>query len=235
MEYFLVRYDSRVVIYERKTFIRLATAWCWLGWGSYGDIGGILSRVFIVNTLNFMTDALLWWNGLDCTAHNIVKNELPFLNTKLMNFQIKTIQRRCRESEKAIFSPWNWETFKKCQNENVWKTPFKMTKKVSSPPTSEAARPRESRISRPKLYRILSIVSTFVGVVFVVCLVTGIYVVNSDDTNGDVSDPAAIFDAFVSETGESAGIVKREPQTRFDRQGFSLGGKTFEPIRLILV
>ena len=25
MEYFLVRYDSRVVIYERKTFIRLAT------------------------------------------------------------------------------------------------------------------------------------------------------------------------------------------------------------------
>ena len=110
-----------------------------------------------------------------------------------------------------------------------------MTKKVSSPPTSEAARPRESRISRPKLYRILSIVSTFVGVVFVVCLVTGIYVVNSDDTNGDVSDPAAIFDAFVSETGESAGIVKREPQTRFDRQGFSLGGKTFEPIRLILV
>ena len=103
MEYFLVRYDSRVVIYERKTFIRLATAWCWLGWGLYGDIGGILSRVFIVNTLNFMTDALLWWNGLDCTAHNIVKNELPFLNTKLMNFQIKTIQRRCRESDKAIF------------------------------------------------------------------------------------------------------------------------------------
>ena len=25
MEYFLVRYDSRVVIYEHKTFIRLAT------------------------------------------------------------------------------------------------------------------------------------------------------------------------------------------------------------------
>ena len=25
MEYFLVRYDSRVVIYERKMFIRLAT------------------------------------------------------------------------------------------------------------------------------------------------------------------------------------------------------------------
>ena len=26
MEYFLVRYNSRVVIYERKTFIRLAAA-----------------------------------------------------------------------------------------------------------------------------------------------------------------------------------------------------------------
>ena len=27
MEYFLVRYDSRVVIYERKMFIRLATGY----------------------------------------------------------------------------------------------------------------------------------------------------------------------------------------------------------------
>ena len=42
----------------------------------------------------------------------------------------------------------------------------------------------------------------------------------------DSSD--ALFDAFVAEseaTGESSGIVKRAPQTRFDRPGFSLSGK----------
>jgi len=98
-----------------------------------------------------------------------------------------------------------------------------MTKKVPSPQTAEPeTRPRDARISRPKLYRILSIVSTFVGVVFVVCLVTGISVGKSN-TSPDFSDPT--FDAYVSETGESSGIVKREPQSRFDRQGFSLGGK----------
>ena len=31
MEYFLVRYDSRVIIYERKMFIRLATDWAIFG------------------------------------------------------------------------------------------------------------------------------------------------------------------------------------------------------------
>ena len=72
------------------------------------------------------------------------------------------------------------------------------------------------------MFRVMSLVSTIVGALFLVCLVTGISVGKSG-LDQDIDDP--VFDAFVSETGESAGIVKREPQSRFDRQGFALGGK----------
>jgi hypothetical protein len=67
-------------------------------------------------------------------------------------------------------------------------------------------------------------VTSCVALVFVVCLVTGISVGKSG-SDRDASDP--FFDAFVAEsehTGESSGVVKRTPQTGFDRQGFSLGG-----------
>ena len=101
-----------------------------------------------------------------------------------------------------------------------------MTRKVQ---TSQGLEPelvipeaQNLRSRRPKLFRIMSLVSTIVGTLFLVCLVTGISLGKSG-LDPDVDDP--VFDAFVSETGESAGIVKREPQTRFDRQGFALGGK----------
>jgi len=103
-----------------------------------------------------------------------------------------------------------------------------MTRKVlnskGSEPQSEPSGDQMARSRRPKLLRVMSLVSTCVGALFLVCLVTGISV-GSSGSDPDVNDP--VFDAYVSETGESSGIVKREPQTRFDRQGFALGGKNF--------
>ena len=100
-----------------------------------------------------------------------------------------------------------------------------MTRKVQnsqgSVPESGPRQAQNPISSRPKMFRVMSLVSTIVGALFLVCLVTGISVGKSG-LDQDIDDP--VFDAFVSETGESAGIVKREPQSRFDRQGFALGG-----------
>ena len=91
----------------------------------------------------------------------------------------------------------------------------------------------ESRISRFKTRRLASLVTSGIALVVVICLVTGISVggksshrsVRESDDNND-----PFFDAFIADsedTGESSGIVKRAPQGgRFDRQGFSLSGKT---------
>ncbi len=90
----------------------------------------------------------------------------------------------------------------------------------------------ESRIWTFKTRRLVSLVTSGVTLVVVICLVTGISVggkashrsIRESDENND-----PFFDAFVTDsedTGESSGIVKRAPQGgRFDRQGFSLSGK----------
>jgi hypothetical protein len=90
----------------------------------------------------------------------------------------------------------------------------------------------ESRIWTFKTRRLVSLVTSGVALVIVICLVTGISVggkvshrsIRESDENND-----PFFDAFVADnedTGESSGIVKRAPQGgRFDRQGFSLSGK----------
>ena len=106
---------------------------------------------------------------------------------------------------------------------------LKMSKKLSAPQGPQEPQESRSRSSRLKIRRVASLVTSCVALVFVVCLVTGISVGKSgSDRSGldrDASDP--FFDAFVAEsehTGESSGVVKRTPQTGFDRQGFSLGG-----------
>ena len=104
----------------------------------------------------------------------------------------------------------------------LW-VPDKMAKKV--PPAAQS-QPEVSRVSRFKTRRIVSLLTTGLALVVIVCLVTGISVVGRTGLSRDSTDP--LFDAFVAEseaTGESSGIVKRAPQTRFDRPGFSLSGK----------
>jgi hypothetical protein len=100
-----------------------------------------------------------------------------------------------------------------------------MAKKV--PPVSPS-QAEVSRISLFKYRRIISLLTTGLSLVVIVCLVTGISVVGRTGLSRDSTDP--LFDAFVAEsedTGESVGVVKRAPQTRFDRPGFSLSGKNY--------
>ena len=49
MEYFLVRYASRVVIYEHKTFIRLATSLAVMEGDSYSEGCGFESKYHLLD------------------------------------------------------------------------------------------------------------------------------------------------------------------------------------------
>lgn len=94
-----------------------------------------------------------------------------------------------------------------------------MAKEPAAQKAQLDSRPRTATksLSRPKTRRIISLISSCVALVFVVCLVTGISVAKSN-TDEDV-DP--FYDAFVA-TGESSSIVKRTPQAPFTRDGFTL-------------
>ena len=72
MEYFLVRYNSRVVIYKRKTFIRLATGLvgmgddsCWRGRGFESwryILDGHFSQWFVLKIVLFVWKDRKWMN-----------------------------------------------------------------------------------------------------------------------------------------------------------------------------
>ena len=67
MVYFPVRYDSRVVIYERKMFIRLATDWAkFLNFGKILKVFGYFWRVFL-----YLAKYYTYFGYFFCLARNM--------------------------------------------------------------------------------------------------------------------------------------------------------------------
>ena len=120
MGYFPVRYDSRVVFYERRGFIRLATDLVVMGWDLQSEGCGLESQYCILNgyfSHQFVVKCVLFCFKRLKISEKVVKDG-PFLKIMLLSPVVDCIKSLVSIEGRHFYKCFQFILCLKCNNKN---------------------------------------------------------------------------------------------------------------------